>query len=133
MTSAFESLLSSSWSPDSVQVRRCKRYIYNHHRLRCRGVLTDADWARWLTNYDIIAYCDHTVCSFVPSLHHDVPQSPGAAGLKVTWRLHLLESATVWEADCHVLEATVGQFLEWEQSVAPLSTESNNPFEEFNR
>lgn len=80
----------------------------------------------------IIAY-DHEVCSFVPSLHHDVAQSPGVAGLKVAWRLHLLEPVTVWEADCHVLEATVGQFLAWEQSVAPLPAGSNNPFEEFDR
>lgn len=82
-------------------------------------------------------YCSlvikNKVGSLVPSLHHDDPQSPGVAGLKLKWRLHLLGSATVWEADCHFLDATVKQFLEWEQSVGRLPAESNNPFEEFDR
>ncbi|CAM9106479.1 unnamed protein product [Pylaiella littoralis] len=53
--------------------------------------------------------------------------------LKTTWRVHPLGSSTVWEADCHFLEASVGQFLEWERSTEPLSSEEGNPFAKYDR
>lgn len=41
--------------------------------------------------------------------------------------------STVWEADCAFLEASVGQFLEWERSTGPLSPDEGNPFAEYDR
>eukprot|EP00903_Cladosiphon_okamuranus_P009113 g8706.t1 len=62
-------------------------------------------------------------------------ESPGVKNLKTTWRVHRLGSSTVWEADCAFLEATVGQFLEWETSTGRLSADegNHNPFAEYDR
>ncbi|CAM9302213.1 unnamed protein product [Ectocarpus fasciculatus] len=62
-----------------------------------------------------------------------VLEKPGVKCLRTTWRIHPLGVSTVWEADCIFLEASVGQFLEWEGSAEPLSAEGDNPFSQYDR
>ncbi|CAM9866317.1 unnamed protein product, partial [Sphacelaria rigidula] len=52
--------------------------------------------------------------------------------LTTRWRIHPLGSGTVWEADCHFTDASVGQFLEW-QRPGRLPIDGSNPFASFDR
>lgn len=69
----------------------------------------------------------------IPHIPHPCcVQNPAVRELRTAWRLHLLGATTVWEADCLFLEATVGQFLDWEGSGDSL-VGGENPFAQFDR
>lgn len=73
--------------------------------------------------------CDHMASRMSP---HVSPQAPKGKDLKTRWRVHPLGERTVWEAECRFTNATVGQFLEWQQSDGPMVGRCN-PFAPFDR